>query len=256
MAGESHLDTRCPAWLTDSEFGWKARLGLICPSKGWTKEHEWPRMLPRGVSYLIARMLLKATTPEELMKMGEHALEAAEMLASASVDVICYGCTVETILQGLEYDERLTEDLRKATGIPVKTMARASVEALREVKARKIALVTPYIEEINRREEAFFNSIGFEVVYEKGLGISDTIEIAKVSPGTVYRLGKEALSKAPEADAIFFSCGNLRTIETIPEIEKDTGKPAISSNQALLWSALRMAGVTEPIHGFGSLLEK
>jgi maleate isomerase len=213
-------------------------------------------MLPKGVSYLVARMPLKSTTPEELLKMGEHAIEAAELLASASVDLICYGCTVETVLQGIEYDKRLTDNLQKATGVPAKTMAGAVVEALRELKAQKLAIVTPYIEEINKREKAFMESIGFEVVYEKGLGISETIEIAKISPATVYRLGKEALTIAPQADTLFLSCGNLRTIEVLSALEKDTGKPAISSNQALLWGALQMVGVREPIYGFGSLLER
>jgi maleate isomerase/arylmalonate decarboxylase len=80
-------------------------------------------MLPRGVSYLVTRIPLKATTPEELLKMGEYAIEAAHLLASASVDLICYGCTVETILQGIEYDKKLTEEIRQETGIPAKTMA-------------------------------------------------------------------------------------------------------------------------------------
>ena len=252
----SNQEGRGPGWLMDNEFGWKARLGLVTPSRGWTVEHEWPRMLPRGVSYLVARIPLQATTPEELLKMGEYAIDGAKLLASASVDLICYGCTVETILQGIEYDKKLTEALQKATGIPAKTMAGAVVEALREVKAQKVAVVTPYIEEINKREKAFLESLGFGVVYERGLGISETVEIAKVSPATVYQLGREALSKAPEADTLFLSCGNLRTIEVLSALEKDTGKPAISSNQALLWGALRMVGVREPIYGFGSLLER
>jgi maleate isomerase len=256
MIEQSNLGAGCPGWLTDSEFGWKARLGLITPSRGWTVEHEWPRMLPKGVSYLVARMPLKSTTPEELLRMGEHAIDGAKLLASASVDLICYGCTVETVLQGIEYDKRLTDDLQKATGVPAKTMAGAVVEALRELKAQKLVIVTPYIEEINKREKAFMENIGFEVVYEKGLGISETIEIAKISPMEVYRLGREALTKATQADLLFISCGNLRTIEILSTLEKDTGKPAISSNQALLWSALRMVGVNEPIYGFGSLLER
>ena len=245
-----------PAWLMDSDFGWRARLGLIHPSRGWTQDHECPRMLPRGVSFLVTRMPLKATTPEELLKMGEHAIEAAQLLASASVDLICYGCTVETVLQGIEYDKRLAEELREATGIPAKTMAGGVVEALREFSARKVAIVTPYIEEINKREKVFMESIGFEVVYEKGLGISDTIEIAKVPPAMVYKLGREAILKAPDADMLFISCGNLRTIEVLSVLECDTGKPTISSNQALLWAALRAVGVKEPIYGFGSLLER
>ena len=243
------------AWLRDTDFGWKARLGLITPSLGWTPEHEWPRMFPRGVSYLVSRMPLKATTPEELLKMGEHALEAADLLASASVDFICYGCTVETILQGMAYDKKLTDELRAATGIPAKTMAGAVVEALRAFNTRKLAMVAPYIHDINVREKTFMEGLGIEVVYENGLGISDTVAIARVTPATVYQLGLDAMAKSPDADALLISCGNLRTIEVIAALERDTGKPVISSNQAMLWSALQAVGVDEPISGFGSLLE-
>jgi len=256
MKGESDLRPRYPGWLLDSDFGWKGRLGLIKPSPGWTVEHEWPRMLPRGVSYHVTRIPLQATTPEELLKMGEHAIEGAKLLASANVDLICYGCTVETILKGMEYDRTLTEDLQKVAGVPAKTMTGAVVDALKEFKTQKLAIVTPYVEEINKREEAFLESLGFEVVYEKGLGISETVEIARISPGTVYQLGREAFLKAPEADTLFLSCGNLRTIEILSDLERNTGKPAISSNQAMLWGALRMVGVREPIYGFGSLLER
>ena len=243
------------AWLRDTDFGWKARLGLITPSLGWTPEHEWPRMFPRGVSYLVSRMPLKATTPEELLKMGEHALEAADLLASASVDFICYGCTVETILKGMAYDKKLTDQLKEATGISAKTMAGAVVEALRAFDTQKLAMVTPYIHEINAREKTFMEGLGIEVVYESGLGISDTIAIARVTPATVYQLGLDAMAKAPDADALLISCGNLRTIEVLAALERDTGKPVISSNQAMLWSALQAVGVDEPIQGFGSLLE-
>lgn len=256
MKAQPELQTaRVADWLSDSEFGWRARLGLVTPSPGWTVEHEWPRMLPRGVSYHVSRMPQKAITPEELRKMGEHAIEAAELLASACVDIICYGCTTETVMQGIEYDRRIIEDLKKATGIRAKTMAGAVVEGLRKLKARKLAMVTPYIEEINRCEKAFMENLGFDVVYEKALGITQAIEVAKLSPATVYQLGTEAISRAPQADVLFLSCGNLRTIEVLSALERETGKTAISSNQALLWSALRAVGINDPLHGFGSLLE-
>lgn len=251
-----HKINEIPQWLNDCDFGWRGRIGLITPSRGWTVEHEWPRILPKGVSYLVARIPLQATTPEELLKMGEHAIEGAKLLASANVDLICYGCTIEIILQGLEYEKKLINEIQQATGIPAKTMAGAVIEAMKEFNARKIAIVTPYIEEINKQEKRFFESIGFEVVYEKGLGISETIEIGKISPTVVYRLGKEALLEAPQADLLFISCGNLRTIEILSTLEKDIGKPVISSNQAMLWSALRAMRVNEPIYGFGRLLEK
>ncbi len=243
-------------WLNDVEFGWKARLGLITPSPGWTPEHEWPRMLPLGVSYMVARIPLKATTPEELAKMGQHALDAAVMLASAKVDVICYGCTVETILQGVDYDRAVEKKLADATETPARTMTGAVMEALRAFGTRKLALVTPYIDAINQREVAFMTGLGLDVVYEKGLGIATTVEIAKIPPAKVYELGMEAVARAPDADVLFISCGNLRTIEAIPALEAATGKPVISSNQALLWSSLRLAGVTDIVPGFGSLFAR
>jgi maleate isomerase len=234
-------DPTLAAWLHDDDFGWKARIGLITPSRGWTPEYEWPRLLPRGVCYFVTRMPLKATTPEELAKMGEHAIEAAELLATAEVDAIAYGCTVETVLQGIDYDRALTRELTEVTGAPAKTMTGAVLEALNAFGARKLAVVTPYIEEINQRETEFLEGLGYDVVYEKGLGIADTIELAKVPLATVHDMATAALSAAPDADALFISCGNLRTIEIIAQLEAATGK---------------LAGVTEPIFGYGSLLER
>jgi len=256
MKGETDLQVRNAEWLMDSDFGWRARLGLMHPSRGWTPEHEWPRMLPRGVSYLVARVMMRASTLEEMEKMAEYEIEAAKSLATANIDLICYGCTIGSMLKGAGYDKTLAANFQKATGVPTKTMTTAVMEALNELGARKLVVATPYVDEINKLEKVFLENNGFEVIYEKGLGITDTIEIAKVSPAVVYRYGKEVFSKAPEADILFLSCGNLRTIEVLSVLEQDLGKPVISSNQALLWSALRAVGVKESIHGFGSLLER
>jgi maleate isomerase len=256
MISKNAIERSDNHWFNDQDFGRRARLGLITPSRGWTPEHEWPRMLPRGVSYMVARMPLKSTTPDELRKMGQHAVDAAHMLASAEVDVIAYGCTVETILQGLEYDRAVEKRLSEAAGTPARTMTGAVMAALRALEVSKLALVTPYIEEINQKEIAFMKNIGIEIVYEKGLSMTDTIEIAKVKPETVYDLGKMAAASAPQAEAIFISCGNLRTLEVLQELENEIGKPVISSNQALLWSSLRLAGITDTLNGFGSLFEK
>jgi maleate cis-trans isomerase len=243
-------------WLEDANFGWRAKIGLITPSRGWTPEHEWPRLLPTGVSYFVSRMLMRATTPSELDSMSTYAFDAAETLASAEVDVICYGCTAQTFLHGLEYDQALEHKLSEATQRPCKTMAGAVIEALNGVDCKRLAIVTPYIKEINERQVSFFESAGFDVVYEKGLGISEPTSIAALTPESVIALGKEAHERAPSADALLISCGNLRTVEAIPELEDAIGKPVISSNVAMVWSALRLAGVHEPVQNRGSLLSR
>ena len=60
----------------------------------------------------------------------------------------------------------------------------------------------------------------------------------------------------PDADAIFISCGALRSIEIIDELEARTGKPVVTSNQALAWHALRLAGIADRIEGHGRLLRE
>jgi maleate isomerase len=256
MKGETDLQVRNAEWLKDSDFGWRARLGLMHPSRGWTPEHEWPRMLPRGVSYLVTRIMMRGTTLEEVEKMGAYELDAAKALATANIDLICYCCTIGSMLKGAGYDKVLAANFEKATGVPTKTMTTAVMEALNEFGARRLVVATPYAPELNKLEKKFLEDNGYEVMYEKGLGITDTCEIAKVTPAAVYRFGKEVFSKAPEADILFLSCGNLRTIEVLSVLEKDLGKPVISSNQAMLWSCLREVGVKESIYGFGSLMER
>jgi len=58
----------------------------------------------------------------------------------------------------------------------------------------------------------------------------------------------------PEADAVFISCTSVRTFEIIAPLERDLGKPVISSNQATIWHALRKTGIRDTIEGYGRLL--
>src|SRR5262249_50780333 len=58
------------------------------------------------------------------------------------------------------------------------------------------------------------------------------------------------------ADGFFLSCTNTTQIEAIETIERETGKPAVNSNQATLWAALRRApasGAMPRIPGLGRL---
>lgn len=242
-------------WLRHDEFGERGRIGVIVPSNGWTPDHEWPRMLPKGVSHMVTRIPLRATTPEELARMGEFAADAAELLGTAKIDVLCYGCTVETMRKGFDYDRAVQKRLQEASGTTCITMTGAVMAALNSFNARKIAIITPYVDELNELEVKFFHDIGMEVLYMKGMNIANTIEIARIPPRVVIEFGLEALNQAADADALLISCGNLRSIEAIPEIERITGKPVISSNQALIWCAIRTAGVEDTNIGIGSLFD-
>jgi len=46
-----------------------------------------------------------------------------------------------------------------------------------------------------------------------------------------------------------------RSTTVIARLEDKLGKPVITSTQATLWHALRLAGIDDPITGYGRLLD-
>lgn len=243
------------AWLHDDDFGWKARLGVINPSAGVTIDHEWARMLPKGVSHHVTRLLLERGTPEALDAMAGRAPEAARLLKTSRVDAICYGCTIGCVYQGRAGEAALSSKLADAAAAPSVMMADGAVEALRAFGARRIAMANPYTQETNVFLRRYLEERGFEVATIEAASIADSWSITRLTSNEVFALAEHALGNAGNVDALFLSCGNMRTIDVIERIEAEFGLPTISSNQAMLWQALKVVKVTEPIRGFGRLLD-
>ena len=61
------------------------------------------------------------------------------------------------------------------------------------------------------------------------------------------------LGSNDEVDGVFISCTSLRVCGIVERVEQRLGKPVTSSNHALAWHALRLAGVDEPLDGLGRL---
>jgi maleate isomerase len=206
-------------------------------------EAEFGRYVPEGVSVHEARLPLRRVIEEELIKMCERVEEAAKLLADAEVDIIAYGCTTGSLIRGKGFDIELEERIRKATGIPAVATARAVLDALRIKGLKKIAIATPYTEEINEKEKEFLSNNGFEVCAIRGLGLVKNLEIGMQEPHVAYRLGRELMIKHPEADGLFISCTNFRTLEIISILSHEIGKPVITSNQATLWRVLQETNI-------------
>jgi maleate isomerase/arylmalonate decarboxylase len=62
------------------------------------------------------------------------------------------------------------------------------------------------------------------------------------------------LADKEDAEAVFLSGTGLPTLPVLELLEQDLGKPVISSASAMMWQALRLAGVRQPIPGYGRLL--
>jgi maleate isomerase len=230
------------------------RIGLMVPSSNTTVEPEFYRALPRDVTLHTARLYLTRIAPEAIEQMVEDMERQAKLLASADVDVIVLGATAPSFLKGLGYDRELIQKIEAATGKKATTTSTALIEALRLVGARRVVLGSAYDEKVNGIAKAFIEANGIEVLGMQGLSLVDNLVVGRLSADTAYDLALKV--HRPAADAIALSCTNWQTMDAIERIERDTGKPVVSTTQASIWAALTAIGHDRPIEGYGRLLRE
>jgi maleate isomerase len=217
-------------------------------------EAEFWRMASGWATVHTAQIRLEKITIDELEEMEEQMLEAAICVADAGVHVIGYGCTSGSLLKGKNHGEEIERKITEKTGIPAVATAKAVIEALGELQVKKLCVATPYIEEINELERKFLEQNEIDVLRIKGLGIVHNREVGSKDPSVAYELAKEV--SVPEAQGIFISCTNFRTIEVIDKLEKELGLPVISSNTATLWAIIKRADTKRELRGCGRLLRQ
>jgi maleate isomerase len=214
-------------------------------------ESDFFDMAPNDVAIHITRLKTDDhTTNETLSKHIEFMADAASRIQpDTKPDVISYSCTSGSIVIG---EEKIKEEIKKGApyAIPM-TLVTGVVDALEELKVKNLVVGTPYLDEINTKEAEFLINKGFSVLNIQGLNLTKGIEFGTVTPEYWIKFALEINEAA--ADAIFLSCGGIRSTEVIDRIEQKVGKPVITSNQAQMWSCLRRAGVEDKILGFGEL---
>ncbi len=235
-------------------YGWRAKIGLITPSSNNVNEPEWYRLAPPGVAIHTSRVLLLGEMNEESFhRMAAELGRAATELATAEVDIVAYGCTAGSVICPLA---ELTSAMSGKTGTPALVTAGTVVDALHALDARKVAMGTPYLDFVNRREVEFLEEHGISVTRCLGLELGNNqVErrnIGHVPPEAIFRMAWEI--DTPDAEAIFISCANLATLDVIQQIEDALGKPVVTSNTACFWACLRTLGINSSIEGYGRLL--
>jgi maleate isomerase len=237
-------------------YGWRAKIGRISPSPETVGAEEWRRSMPDGVCLVETRTLIHDVTVDGLSETVKQVERAALELASAEVDVILQAGTAIAFFRGFGHDQELRQRIHAATGIKATTSLTAVVDALRTLEIQRLAIATSYLAEIDARLAEVLEKSGFEVAAIRGMGLKKSIDMGKVSPEETYRLAREVVRSAQQADGILISCGNLRTFEAIEPLEIDTGLPVVTSNQAGLWQVLRITGIRDHLTSLGRLLRE
>jgi len=242
-----------PMWRSNT--GWRARIGVIYPGGGWIHISDFHKLSPKGVAIGGAGVPRhKDESREEMLRLDEHVVEKAASFADYKPDVVIWCCTAGSFLKGKGHDEGLIKEMETVSGAACTTTSTAIRAAFDELGIKSFAMATPYPCDVNLVEKEFFEDNGFKVTNIAELDLIDNLILANISPNVIYKLAKQADS--PDAEAVFISCTGLDVLDIIDALEKDLGKPVITSNQASYWHALKLARVGEPIKGFGTLLDR
>jgi maleate cis-trans isomerase len=170
------------------------------------------------------------------------------MLVKPSVLVLAHTASSYTL--GKEGEAKLVARLSKASGVPFITAFGSVLAALAHLGVKRVALGTPYAPDATLKSKAHLEAHGFAVPSWGQLQ-----NVKNIYEETLERACELARSvDRPEAEAVFMSGVGMPTVAVLEQLERELGKPVLSSASAMMWHALRSAGVKTPVPGFGRLL--
>lgn len=252
MSFISNTENQTPTLEFSSEDSF-IRIGLLLLSTDLTTEEDFYMMrCDKRLRIHTTRLeYANPVTPENLRATTPRLAVAAGMLPPETpIKAVYYGCTSATAVIG---DDVVCKAVHEALPeVPVVTPLNAAIKALEALNAGRISILAPYIAESVAPVADFFRSQGIEVDNVLGLGLEDDRDMARLEPQSIVDAAVQALSE--KSDALFISCTALRSPEVAAKIERMTGCPVITSNQAAAWRLFTMNGLELPGKKFGQLM--
>ena len=236
----------------------RKRFGILVPFTNTNLEPDMALLRPEGVSMHFARMggydQNEIPDAKQMHVLGAANLdEPLRLLQGVQPDVILYGCTSATLTHGLSFDRELAERIETENGAHTITAAGALVNALKFLGVSRISFASPYVREINDMAIDFLKEAGFSTVHCSEVSTRlDNYGQGELLPEKVYNLGLKADHK--DSQAVILSCTDMRSVEVISKLEEMLDKPVISSNQAMMFQAMRVTGIEDSMPGYGKLL--
>jgi len=182
--------------------------------------------------------------------------QGALALAREEVGAIIIGGDPIFCLKGLGSHQKMVDTVYAKTGIPTSTTLSASMDALKSLEVRRLAIATPFVPERDEALCRYLEGSGFEVVAIKGLGITRNVDLTRVPFHASYQLAVEVFKKAKGVEGIYLPCSRWPVVGNIGPLEKDLGVPVVSNVQAMTWFGLKSLAIKEQVKGYGTLLER
>lgn len=238
---------------TDAGVSARAALGLIVLASDQSIEYEFRRVatLP-GVGIYESRIYnAPEVTPDTLKALEKEITQGAKLiLPGVPIDVMAFGCNSGTMILG---EDAVYEKIRAARpGVPCTSPVTGTIAGFKRLGVSRIAVLTPYSDSVNEFVVNFLRERGLDVVAFGSFNEGNDHKVARTSLASISN-AVLTLGRIEGVEAVLVGCTSLRLVDQIAKIEQELGKPVTSSNHAMGWHALRLAGIHDPMPEFGKL---
>jgi maleate isomerase len=237
-------------------YGHRARIGYVCPPLiAEVFPYEFYKVVPAGVTLVMTTLAVTAPSAGGLDAAYAASLCAARELAAAGVDVVFLGGVPVNLARGAENAQDLLHALAAELGVKVSSSTAAQAKAARILGCRKVVVAHPYGAQEEARLIADAARYGCTVLGADGFG-AVMREFGRIPTRAARDLGGALIRAHRDADAVFFPSPHWPVIEAIEPIEREFGVTVMAATAACIWDALRLAGISDRIAGYGRLLRE
>ena len=231
---------------------WKARIGYLSPSV-FEIPSDWSRILPPEFSLVTTGLNVRAHTTEEFDRAIRDLESALSVFVSEEVDIILLAGITLATQRGFAGERNVLDSLSQRLQLPIFSVMSANVAALRHLHARKIVIATAYLERINQSLQRYFSDAGFHVLGMKGLDVATPVAQAKLPEDASYNIARALFREHQDADAVLIH-GRWGSLNHVEQLEREIGRPVVSSVAASLWWILTVLGIDLRVQGCGRIL--
>jgi maleate isomerase len=215
-------------------------------------------ILPERFTFHSSRMRMKKVTKEELAAMDGDSDRCAFELSDAAVDVLGYACLVAIMSMGPGYHRQSEARLESRTvenghPAPVVTSAGALIDGLTALRAKRVAVVAPYMKPLTQMVVSYIENEGIAVQDWLALEIPDNLEVAAQDPGNLLSHYRKLDLSGINA-LVLSACVQMPSLPSIQKVEDAIGIPVVSAAVCTTHQMLKRLGLETRVPGAGALL--
>ncbi|MDE2837289.1 MAG: hypothetical protein OXL97_07245 [Chloroflexota bacterium] len=244
-------------------YAWRARAGMITPSGVHEmNSFEFYLMAPPGVSVAMTSLHTRGWGPD--IDSFVRLEEATQEIAERGVGSLVQAGTPHVVHREWPYHRVIVERINAVTNIPASTDIGACMDAMQRLGMSRVVLLSPFRDPDNEALTAYVSHAGIEVVawdsildHVVGATGNFMYDIATLPLSTVYAAARRLYAaNADRADGIWITGAAMPSVGIVEALEGDAGAPVVSSMQAMAWTGMRLAGLSQRIEGFGRLVRE